>query len=208
MKGAKQDRHANAIFALCGQIWVARFGGVQTLLKDSVGLRYIYHLLQRPATLAHVTDLIAWVHGVNPDIIDKVHSDGADALDNDGMVTDTLSEEGREHLMNILQDRKLELITVRGSASPLRIEEMEAEIEQIEKYLKKHAHATLAPKLPSRADRDRKSVTNAIHRAVKKIEPAHPSLSEHLKYCIETGYECAYYPHPVVEWSFVMPRLA
>jgi hypothetical protein len=164
------------MFALCGQIWVAKFEGVQTLLKNSVGLRYIHHLLQRPATPVHATQLVTLLGGVNADSVERVYFDEADALDEDNTVTDTLSNEGREHLLILLHDKKFELATVRGSATPARVEEMEVEIEQIEIYLAKHAHGTLAPKLPSRANRDRKSVTNAIERAVATIQTVHPSL--------------------------------
>jgi hypothetical protein len=57
------------------------------------------------------------------------------------------------------------------------------------------------------AERARASVTLAIRRAIKALEPVHPALAAHLAAAITTGAFCIYRPEPRarVTWHFGRP---
>jgi hypothetical protein len=195
-------------YAKSGQIWFTRYAGTVALFVDSVGFGYIWHLLQKPKTRAHVTELVMVVNREILEIHQDCYLDGADEMEEAAEYSEEiLPPEVRTRIKNWSVDAEAKLKAAISAGDAARIAELRHDIQTVQAELKNNGFGRHAKAFPSRAERDRKSVSNAIARAIKTIAASNRPLALHLSNSIRTGYECAYLPEQPPEWQLQMPQL-
>ncbi|MCZ7686658.1 MAG: hypothetical protein M5U28_51075 [Sandaracinaceae bacterium] len=163
-----------------GEVWTLEHAGAAHRLKDSHGLRYLAHLLERPGVEVHVEDLsgtIARPAGAEPDA---------------GPLLDAKAKDAYRQRLADLRDQleEAEVFGDLGRAAAAR-----AEMELLAGELARAVGlggATAAP--PSRAERTRVNVTLRIRKAIRKIAELCPPVGDHLERNVRTGAFCAYDP--------------
>lgn len=186
--------------------------------KDSTGLRYISHLLFHPGKKVHVVDLDRVVrppiggHEMaaaevaeavagkeeDPDspnrlqIEDPRRSIGEAMLDDEAVAS---IKSGLAKLQEQYDD-----LTERGSHDKARLiaEKMDPIRKNLLASRNKHGRSR---RLGSEADKLRKSVGNAIARALDSLDNAHPSLARHLRATVKTGTDCEYRSPESIRWT-------
>lgn len=194
------------------------FDSKSAQLKDSTGLRYISHLLFHPAQKVSVSDLDRVVrppvggHDIaaaeiadalagsdeDPDSphrleIKDPHRSTGQATHDDEAIASIKSELAK--LQELYGD-----LTDRGSHDKARLvaEEMDAIRTNLLASRNRYGKSR---RLASEADKLRKSVGNAIARALDSLADAHPSLAEYLRASISTGTDCEYRPSESTRWT-------
>lgn len=189
-------------FRLTGQVWSLHFAGIHALLQDSVGLRYIHLLMQERGQPIAASKLVRVVNGEPVDIRTDQESTQDDG---NGLSTDP---EARVAVLTPSTIAKLRsaIIGLREEAEALQLagdlegsEEKADEIDRIEEYLRKNTLCGRSTSFANQSDRDRKSVSLAISRAIAAIRKVNPSLADHLK-AIRKGHSCCYQPATPMQW--------
>jgi len=193
-----------AAFRKLGENWMLRYDGKTIYVKARIGMDYIANVLTDPGRSAAVTSLQS---GVAPMPCDsrrnRVLSDTAVSASNDAgageMVTDANAlRECRERLRDV--EGEIEQAKEEGNeglACKLREERA-----QLMDYVR--AGTGLRGRLRRVAnarERARKSVTNAIARAISAISQHHETLGRHLRNAVRTGYRVVYDPEKPVNWD-------
>ncbi len=195
------------------------FEGTTVQVKDSLGLRYVGHLIFHPGRKFSVTQLDRIANppppGADPEapeIVDAVaiSSDGEEDLPDVLHVVDPYSDTGVPLLDPAM------IANVRTELNKLKESKEDAvefgnvgKAEQIDQKMQEIASFLIAARdkrgntrrLGSDAEKIRKSVGAAIARAIDRLRDPHPSLAKHLSTSINTGGDCEYRPSPPVRWS-------
>jgi hypothetical protein len=194
-----------AIFLLIGHFWRTWFDGVEAFLKDSVGMRYIHRLLEHRWQSLPCHEMIAAMHGNSfnsfPQLGDREHNHTDENSPRTFRihVNQIVTPEARRTIQSRLS-RLREEATLLKMHHPEALNDVDDEIDQLERYLREAGYGTIAAKFTTNQERARKSVLNAITRAVGRIKPVNPPLAAHLDDCIHTGTTCLYSPNRQIDW--------
>lgn len=192
-----------------GDFWSISYAGETIKLKDTVGLNYIYHLISNPNKGIYSSNLIRIVQ-VIPIESNSEHSnmslaqlteynlypseqkDVGDLIDVDAI------EEYKKRLYEIKEDKE----KAQKNDKFEELEQLEAEEDFIAKELKnvidKNGHSR---KFNTQGERDRQSVSKAIHRSLKKINKSHKKLATHLSGSLLIGKYISYKPKEHIFWE-------
>ena len=99
-----------------------------------------------------------------------------------------------------LKSLRAEMESYQKSGDKIAAKEAEAEIYELEDYLKENSHKGRSTNFNNAANKNRKSVKVAITRAIESISEDHPTLAQHLKNSIKTGSSCCYHPEKETVW--------
>lgn len=196
-----QGNHSN-VFARTGEGWIVSYAGVLGVHGDSIGLHYISHLLNEPGAEKHVSDLVLLVRGMPVEVTssDCIYDDAGVSLS--GMSRqEILSPGARRRIKAHLEELEGELEARRCAGDTARLADLGDEVVQLRAQLKHAGHGAHAKTFIAPSDRDRKSVGNAIARAIKQLASPNVPLARHLRNSIQTGYTCIYWPEQPTEWQ-------
>jgi len=193
------------IFRLVQGRWHIRFNGHAIARKTAVALTYIHKLLEMPHRYMAAPDLVAAHCGGSPTVTPEkaLLAEGYRELGiskQSQLGEPILDDEARRRLLVSLRELKDELKDLEGDGENTLALEKQQEIENVEDYLRKAGFGSHTTRFNGRADRDRKSVSVAIARAITDITKDHPALARHLDNSIRTGMECGYAPETEVKW--------
>jgi hypothetical protein len=194
-------------FHFDGAVWRVVFDGSKFFLKDTLGAKYIDHLLHQPRSPIPVADL---EHQINPEHaallqpersdVESTSSDseqleihpgdqlnGADELNHAG--ESIQPHHDKRTTAEILRD--LGRLRAQRAAGPSAVlaRELDEEIEQLETALRS------ARSFPDARDRARDNVRKAIRAVTLKLERGsdpEKAFAEHLKNHVSFGFEVMY----------------
>jgi len=179
------DVYEGNVFILEGGSYRITYEGKQITLPSSAGLFYIVCLMQnRPNSISSV-ELQALRNDESPLVLA-------------GTSGEAIGQEGLSILQQRLDDLDEEIAESQNNHDEARLEQLQAEREQILAEVRKATGLGGRLRVNSDAEKARKAVLNAITGAIKKISKSHPALGEHLDKTIETGTHCCY--PKSVEW--------
>jgi tetratricopeptide (TPR) repeat protein len=177
-----------AVFRSDGSHRVLGFGGVELVVVDLVGLRYVERLLSEPGREVHVLDLVRLERG------------GA-AASQPGLPV--LDEQARAAYKRRLHEIDEDIEDARATGDLARIDLAERDRDFLLAELRRAVGLAGRNRTTgSDAERARTSVTRSIKYALHRLTREHPSLAEYLTATIHTGTYCSYEPDPrvAVEW--------
>jgi tetratricopeptide (TPR) repeat protein len=191
--GLRADRHSSQpaetgdyserrVFRFDGGSWELDYEGRSVHLPDAKGLRDIAVLLSTPGQPVIALTLLG--------------------LDMPGGADPILDDRARKAYRARLQDLDAEIDEAQNWHDPARAERATTERAALINELT--AAAGLAGRtrlLGDHTERARKTVTARIRDALRRIERAHPELSEHLRATITTGTACEYAPASPTIWE-------
>jgi hypothetical protein len=198
-------------FQFDGKNWNLQYGGKPVTEPDRLGLHYIHAQLQEPLNDVKCSELVAAIncHKVkcaNPEQVRDQNYDEGSSWSSKVSSTDATPVDekvdftARQQIRNRQKVLEGELESYRANGEELAAKEAEAEIQKIREYLKEGCIKNRSGIFTSDGDKNRKSVSVAITRAIASIEEVHPALAKHLKNSIKTGFSCCYVPEKETEW--------
>jgi len=193
------------LFRMQNNQWQLRYNAKEIIRKQSVGLAYIHALLGKPGIASLATELITKCQGECPEgksqhqLMAEGYSE-ADLAPEADISAEILPQEACHRMQKQLEEAKGELKQLRDGGYDDLAFQKEEEIEKVAEYLKQYRYRGHHTKFNGRAERDRKSVSVALDRAIKNIAKDHPALALHLENSIHTGKECNYAPEGKVKW--------
>jgi len=212
----------NRFTPLHNGVWSISYEGQTILLKDSIGLTYLWQLIKNPRQPFKCSELSALARRENPSRPSVYQEWTADQLERENMgsqgacarqpITDehALGEyrERYSELRRRRQELGRESETARADNDLARLQQLAEEEEAIEREIRALARLITSGVL-RRADgafadetiRVRKSVSKALHRVMEEIHAEHPSLYQYLAASVLIGSECVYQPQTPVKWN-------
>jgi hypothetical protein len=168
----------------CWEIWFEQ--GEALYVKGSKGLDYIHVLLQSPGRVFSPLEL-------------------RDALAGQGLPISTLGpaadvqaiRDYRRRLAELRED--LDIATEHNDIG--RTEKIMYEIEALEREISRCVGLGGRLRQNGDTERARKSVSNAIHRALNQLRSSHATLSRHLNAALKVGNGLSYIPAEPREWD-------
>jgi hypothetical protein len=185
--------------------WHISFNCRAVSRKRSVALTYIHELLKNPRGSISPTVLLTRHYGESPlvkskkEFVDEGY-DESHLTAQSQYAEPTLPDDGRSRILGSLTELKDELAYLQAAGESVLAFEKRQQIEKVEDYLRRSRFANHDARFNGRADRDRKSVSLAIARAIENIAKDHPALARHLDNSIRTGWQCSYAPETDVTW--------
>jgi len=176
---------AENIFRNMNGIWEIGFqGGGRFQLRDILGLAYLQYLLAHPARYLSVEELVFLA---SPREREKIFQSAAARIDESSL-----------HYYQLLTQQ-----VVTPQTSLERCAALPGSIDQLLGELRRTGIlASDAPHAIDDRERFRKSVGNAIRRAIGEISNHDPALASHLQYpVLRLGYELVYAPDVPVAWT-------
>ena len=191
-----------------GEYWTFEFDGEVIRLRDSKGLRDLFHLLQHPARPFSALELMDAQDAKPPECRPR-HQDTR-SLEADGLHAWTPSDAAcpdaralREYAERASHLRR-EIDDARQQSDLGRIDELQAELGILEQELG-HYRSLPTRDAASPWERARKAVSKRIRSEIRAIATHHPRLGAHLEDSIQTGSTCSYSPRERTEWSLDAP---
>jgi hypothetical protein len=177
------------IFKKHGKIWLLVYDGVPKSVGDSVGMRYVCHLLQRPGQDIHASTMRTAVAG----------EESMPILGSAGEVLDAQAlREYRDRIAEI----ELELAEAEANNDLARKESLNEEREFL--YAEIGGATGLRGQnrdASSDRERARQAVSVAIHRAFRAIKKEHEPLWQHLHNSLNIGEFLSYQPDQSTFWT-------
>jgi hypothetical protein len=169
----------------CWEIWFEE--GEAIYLKGSKGLDYIHVLLQAPGSTFSPVELR-----------DAIAGHGRMPASNLGPLADARAvQRYRRQLAELRAD--LDLATEHNDIG--RSERILYEIEALEQELSRSVGLGGRLRQDSDTERARKSVSNAIYRALQQLRARHPALARHLSAALKIGNGMGYLPADAHDWQ-------
>lgn len=189
----------NATFRREGGTRILGFRGLEVVLPDLKGFRYLERLLADPDREFHVLDLVAVEHGT-------LRAVGATAPAGDTGLP-VLDDEARAAYRRRLAEIEEDIDEAAAMNDPGRVELAERDRD----YLV--AELTRAVGLGGRnrtdrgtAERARTSVSRSLRYALQRMAEVHPAMAGHLRQTVRTGTYCSYVPDPLTPVVWTMER--
>jgi hypothetical protein len=195
---------------LTGDFWTVTFKGKSTTLKNTLGMRYIAHLIRNQGKEIHVCDLYYAINSPAHEVTDDVHASISTeqlaefglSVSDLGDAGELLTPDGKKRLQAGLKELQDHIEDAKEMSDVDRQAELEEKQENILRQLKADLGLGGRPrKASSTVERLRKSVTKRIRKGRVKIKEQFLELGNHLD-CIKTGTVCQYAPPSKVEWHF------
>ena len=182
-----------ATFRREGGTRILAFRGLQVVLPDLKGFRYLERLLADPGREFHVLDLVGGEHGT---VRVGAAEPGLPALDDEARAA------YRRRLSDIEED--IDEATRMNDAARLELAERDRD------YLVAELSRAVGLSGRSRtvggsAERARTSVARSLRYALQRLAEEHVAMAGHLKQAVRTGTYCSYHPDPIapVAWETV-----
>jgi hypothetical protein len=169
----------------CWEIWFE--AGEPLYLKTSKGLDYIHVLLQSPGRTFSPVELR-----------DAIAGHGRLPTGTLGPVSDVQAIRDYQHRLTEL---RADLDTATENNDIGRTERILYEIEALEQEISRCVGLGGRLRHNSDAERARKSVSNAIYRALHQLRPRHAVLFRHLSAALKIGNGVCYIPTDPTEWD-------
>jgi predicted ATPase len=195
-------------FAASGEYWTLGYRGSTFPLKDIKGLGCLQRLLRHPGEEFHALDLLG-EPGTMSSAGDAERSstlpegtDNVGGLGDSGEMLDAQAKQAYKRRLHALNE---ELEDVRERGNHEREEQVESEIEFLQREIRRAVGlGGRDRRAGSAAERARLNVTRAIKSAIQKISEQHASMGALFERTIKTGSFCSYTPDPRmhVEWRF------
>jgi hypothetical protein len=199
--GVRMGNATPATFRRLGNNRMVCFGGVETVLVDLKGFRYLERMLADPGREFHVLDLLAVEHGTVPAVAPR---DGADlALDaGEGLpvIDDQARAAYRRRLAEVDEDIEDALRMNDPGRRALAERDRDFLVAELASAVGLGGRRRLTE---GTAERARTSVTRTLRYAVQRLTEHHPDLGTHLERAVRTGIYCGYRPDPLspVTWE-------
>ncbi|MCG8417366.1 MAG: hypothetical protein MJE77_05415 [Proteobacteria bacterium] len=169
-----------------GQKWIIWFGdGNPLYLNTTLGMKYIHLLLQYPKRDYSAIELRAAVEG--------------QAV----LINSTMSVVDAKSLSSYrayLRELRMELQVANDNNDLGRASQVQREIEKLSTEIRRCAGPGGRPREIGEIERARKSVSNAIHRTLRKIRSVHPAFAMHLAATLQIGTYLRYDPSEEISW--------
>ena len=177
-----------AVFRPAGAVWQLHFAGSFASIPDARGLRDIAVLLSRAGHAVPAIELLGLTPGAP-------RSSGVRG-------PATFDERARREIRNQLRELDADVDRAEaaddGERAALARERRQALAEAVARDLGLGGRSR---RLDDPLERARKTVSTRIHRAIRRVEHAHPDLGRHLARSITTGALCVYDPAEPVRWT-------
>ncbi|MBV8360181.1 MAG: AAA family ATPase, partial [Deltaproteobacteria bacterium] len=186
-------------FTRNGEFWTISYCGATFSLKDIKGLAYLCFLLQHPDEEFHALDLIRepGAEATDGPAAEASAAESGLSIGRLGDAGEILDAQAKREYRRRLGELRAELAELRERGDTVRGEEVEAEIDFIQRQL---VHAVglggRARRARSPAERARLNVTRAIKSALRKVAEQNRDLGELLESSVKTGLFCVYAPPP------------
>ena len=176
-------------------------------IKHEKGLLYIHYLLRNPGTEINAFELSKLSNPVPSTDLSKEST--TSGLENEFITSDPFSHAGDaidSEALEIYRVQHREIIEEINEAKNNndigRVEKLLEDKEGLENHLTKSTGLGGRPrKLTDIADRARNTVSKAIHKAMRHLEPKCPELVAYLKGNIHIGFVSTYKPEHDIEWK-------
>ena len=206
---AGQPAIETGMFAVSGEYWTLGYRGNTFLLKDLKGLSYIQRLLQHPHEEFHALDLVGASGTFDSERIERHESSlPAGMTFRPGLTGDAgemLDAQAKQEYKRKLYELNEELADLREHGDSERAEQIESEIEFLEREIKRAVGiGGRDRRAGSAAERARLNITRAVKAALQRISEQQASMGELLECSIKTGSFCSYTPDPRIQvnWRF------
>ena len=182
------DGEASApIFRKKGGCWEISYESETPIYLNHVdGLAYIHIMLQNPGRIYAAVELRQLVTG-RP--IELGFSDG-DLSDRQALTT----------YMRTMSDLESEYELARENNDLGRMARLRHELDSLEQEISRSSGLGGRPRNVGDSERARRSVSNAITRAIKQVQSKNPVLARHLKSTIRMGSQLCYTPREPITW--------
>jgi hypothetical protein len=184
-----------SIFRLEGEYWTIAHAGRVLRLRDTRGLRFLAHLLQRPDSEVLAIDLVQTTAGEPGGVRSTSTSGGAGAL---------LDARAKADYRRRLADLESEREEAERFADVERASRANDEIEVISQELSRAVGIGGRDRPASDdAERARVLVTVRVREALRRIADGAPELGAHLSAFVKTGRYCCYRPPAgqAIQWA-------
>ena len=178
------------IFRKAGEAWIVTFNGKTVHIKAAKGMDYICQLLQSPGQSFHSFQLVAAAAGQS----------GAIQL---GSAGELIDEDALRAYRERIDDIESRLSIAERDFDQAQKEALMEEKERIEDEIQ--SAVGLRGQLREAyddAEKARKSVSNAISRAITAIREHHAPAADHLHSHVECGIYHSYTPPDDTPWDF------
>ena len=198
-----------AVFRRMGEVWQLSFAAKTVYCRDRIGVRYVAQLLGRPGYPVPAQSLHLSGGGHLPgaeearEIGELAEDAGHGWQLSDGATTEVLADDTAiAECRTLLRELESKAEEARKLHDEGRLERLLGERQQLMAYVGACSGADGRPRRASDLrERARKSVSNAIARAIDRIFAQHEVLARHLRNSIRTGYEAVYDPETPVDWE-------
>ena len=189
---------ADAVFRRDGDMRIVRLGGVDTVVRDLKGFRYIERLLAQPGREFHVLDLVAVENGVLPG-----RSTATDDLEDDGRLATrglpVLDDQAREAYRRRLAEVEEDIDEATAMNDIVRCELAQRDRDYLIAELRSAVGLGGTQRSTGgSAERARSAVTRSLRYALTSLAKQHPLAATHLDQHVRTGIYCSYMPDELV----------
>ena len=195
------------VFRREGDYWTVVYEGSLVRLRDSKGLRLLARLLAEPGREFHVIELEGDQSRGVPAASGAGQRSGSAELavrPDLGDAGELLDAEAKAAYRTRLEDLRADLDEAERFHDPARAASIKEEIDFLVTELARAVGlGGRDRRAASHAERARLNVTRAIKAALANVERHHPTLGQHLRSTIRTGFYCSYTPDPRVptDWQ-------
>ncbi len=202
-RSARGGAASRATFKRVGDNRLVCFGGVDTLLADLKGFRYLERMLADPGREFHVLDLIAVEHRI---VLAPAATSGAgsagtiDRGEGVPVIDDQARAAYRRRLAEVDDDIEDAIAMNDPGRRALAERDREFLVAELAGAVGLGGRARLTD---GSAERARTSVTRTLRYAVQRLAEHHSDLGVHLERAVRTGMYCGYQPDPLtpVSWE-------
>ena len=192
---------SRAIFTRAGGNRRVCFGGIETVLTDLKGFRYLERMLADPGREFHVLDLLAVEHGTTA--VGPTPSEAGLGLDG-GEGLPVIDDQARAAYRRRLDDVEEDIEDAIRMNDPGRRALAERDRDFLVAELASAVGLGGRRRMTdSSVERARTSVTRTLRYAVQRLAEHHSDLGAHLERAVRTGVYCGYQPDPLtpVTWE-------
>ncbi len=194
---------SQATFRRVGDNRLIRFGGVETMLADLKGFRYLERMLADPGREFHVLDLVAIEHGTISHPAPVQQDSIAFAQDRgEGLpvIDDQARAAYRRRLAEVDEDIEDAIAINDPGRRALAERDRDFLIAELASAVGLGGRQRLTD---GNAERARTSVTRTLRYAVQRLAEHHSDLGVHLERSVKTGIYCGYQPDPLtpISWN-------
>lgn len=213
--GERGGEDVQNLFREAGDVWSIRYGGGEIFsVKDSLGMKYIARLMERPNKDVGVQELVTVVRKTTGEMAARTPEmlgiEPADPTDQDfpgdaqigeQAAGEVIDKETMESTKKRLADIGTELEQAKKNHDEAAIDRLAKEREDILDYFRQADGLANRPRqFTDEIEKMRGSVSKAIDRAIRAICAYNESLAAHLELSIQTGRSCSYRPERKIDW--------